>query len=57
MVRVRVDDKIKFEKHIESICRKVSQQVVVLKGQMNQNIDIFFFVALPSPNTKKNHPK
>ena len=57
MVRVRVDDKIKFEKHIESICRKVSQQVVVLKGQMNQKIDIFFFVALPSPNTKKNHPK
>ena len=28
-----------------------------LKGQMNQKIDIFSFVALPSPNTKKNHPK
>ena len=27
------------------------------KGQMNQKIEIFFFVALPSPNTKKNHPK
>jgi len=27
------------------------------KGQMNQKIDIFSFVALPSPNTKKNHPK
>ena len=29
----------------------------VFKGQMNQKIDIFSFVALPSPNTKKNHPK
>ena len=30
-----------------------------IKGQMNQTkkIDIYFFVALPSPNTKKNHPK
>ena len=27
------------------------------KGQMNQKIEIFFFVTLPSPNTKKNHPK
>ena len=27
------------------------------KGQMNQKIDIFSFVALPSPNTKKNHAK
>ena len=26
-------------------------------GQMNQKIEIFSFVALPSPNTKKNHPK
>ena len=24
---------------------------------MNQKIDIFSFVALTSPNTKKNHPK
>ena len=30
---------------------------LLLKGQMNQNIDIFSFVALPSPNTKKKHPK
>ena len=28
-----------------------------VKGQVNQKIDIFSFVALPSPNTKKNHPK
>ena len=28
-----------------------------LKGQMNQKIEIFSFVPLPSPNTKKNHPK
>ena len=28
-----------------------------LKGQMNQKIDKFSFVALPSPNTKKNYPK
>ena len=27
------------------------------KGQMNQKIDIFSFVALRSPNTKKNHRK
>ena len=27
------------------------------KSQINQNIEIFSFVALPSPNTKKNHPK
>ena len=24
---------------------------------MNQKIEIFSFIALPSPNTKKNHPK
>ena len=30
---------------------------LTLKGQMNQKIDIFSFVALPSLNTKKNHPK
>ena len=28
-----------------------------LKGQMNPKIDIFSVVALPSPNTKKKHPK
>ena len=31
--------------------------LIYLKGQMNQKIEIFSFVALPSPNTKKNHPK
>ena len=31
MLGVTVDDKMKFEKHIASICRKVSQQVSVLK--------------------------
>ena len=25
-----------------------------IKGQMNQKIEIFSFVALPAPNTKKN---
>ena len=28
-----------------------------IKGQMNQKIEIFSFVVLPSPNTKKKHPK
>ena len=28
-----------------------------VKGQMNQKIEVFSFVTLPSPNTKKNHPK
>ena len=28
-----------------------------IKGQMNQKIEIFSFVTLPSPNTKKEHPK
>ena len=31
MFGVTVDDKMKFEKHIANICRKVSQQVAVLK--------------------------
>ena len=26
-----------------------------IKGQMNQKIEIFSFVALPSQNTKKKH--
>ena len=25
-----------------------------IKGQMNQKIEIFSFVTLPSPNTKRN---
>ena len=28
-----------------------------IKGQMNQKIEIFSFVVLPSRNTKKKHPK
>ena len=35
----------------------LQQPILRVKGQMNQKIDIFFFVALPSLNTKKNHPK
>ena len=31
MLGVTVDDKMKFEKHIDKICRKVSQQIAVLK--------------------------
>ena len=31
MLGVTVDDKMKFEKHIGKICRKVSQQIAVLK--------------------------
>ena len=31
MLGVTVDDKMKFEKHIANICRKVSQQIAVLK--------------------------
>ena len=31
MLGVTVDDKMKFEKHIGKICRKVSQQIPVLK--------------------------
>ena len=30
MLGVTVDDKMKFEKHIAKICRKVSQQIAVL---------------------------
>ena len=33
------------------------KESVQFKGQMNQKIEIFSFVALPSPNTKKKHPK
>ena len=36
---------------------RVCSMRIEFKGQMNQKIDIFSFVALPSPNTKKNHPK
>ena len=36
---------------------RVCSMRIEFKGQMNQKIDIFSFVALPSLNTKKNHPK
>ena len=40
------------------LCRpKHIKEFFPIKGQMNQKIDIFSFVALPSPNAKKNHPK
>lgn len=31
MLGVTVDDKLKFDKHVAKVCRKVSQQVAVLK--------------------------
>lgn len=31
MLRVMIDDKLKFEKHEAKVCRKVSQQVAILK--------------------------
>ena len=34
-----------------------AQSIRDLKGQMNQKVEIFSFVALPSPNAKKNYPK
>ena len=36
---------------------KQRQTSIFIKGQMNQKIEIFSFAALPSSNTKKNHPK
>ena len=38
------------------ILTSIDSDQVLIKGQMNQKIDIFSFVALLSPNTKKNHP-
>lgn len=37
MLGVTVDDKMKFEKHIANICRKVTQQIAVLK-RMKKNL-------------------
>ena len=31
MLGVGVDDKMKFERHIANVCRKVSQQIALLK--------------------------
>ena len=42
---------------IMEILYRSEKEKTTFKGQMNQKIDIFSFVALPSPNTKKNHPK
>ena len=35
----------------------VSTVMQLFKSQMNQKIEIFSFATLPSPNTKKKHPK
>ena len=45
------------DQHCDMLIISSSHLFTELKGQMNQKIDIFSFVALPSPNTKKNHPK
>ena len=53
--------KIWKEEFLPSIKRELKSELEALrtsiKGQMNQKIDIFSFVALTSPNTKKKHPK
>lgn len=49
MPRVMIDDKLKFEKHEAKVCRKVSQQVAILKHMKkfvplwNKKIHIFCF--------------
>ena len=48
---------LKFKHTDFFILMEIICQTPHFKGQMNQKIDIFSFVALPSPNTKKNHPK
>ena len=40
-----------------NVIRLITSPLEAIKGQMNKKIDIFSFVALPSPNTKKNHPR
>ena len=47
----------KAKKELEEGKKVLSERQKLIKGQMNQKIDIFSFVALPSSNTKKNHPK
>ena len=42
---------------INSLTNEYILTELFVKGQMNQKIEIFSFIALPSPNTKKNHPK
>ena len=45
----------RFDYYIISRCSRwrFRRHFGLLKGQMNQNIEIVSFVALPSPNTKK----
>ena len=45
------------DKSVETKLPLPSVYPKTLKGQMNQKIGIFSFVAFPSPDTKKNHPK
>ena len=48
---------MKTQVSVENFVCNIIGDELLLKGQMNQKIDIFSFIALPSPNTKKNHPK
>ena len=41
----------------DKVIHMQKKKTLRLKGQMNPKIDIFSVVALPSPNTKKKHPK
>ena len=50
MLGVTVDDKMKFEKHIASICRKLSQQVVVLKKILPLETGKCLYLAFIIPN-------
>ena len=50
MLGVTVDDKMKFEKHIASICRKLSQQVVVLKKILPLETRKCLYLAFIIPN-------
>ena len=38
MLGVAVHDKMKFEKHIANVCRKVSQQIAVLANEKDPSI-------------------
>ena len=41
----------------DKVIHMQKKKTLRLKGQMNPKIDIFSVVPLPSPNTKKKHPK
>ena len=52
---VTIDDKLKFEKHVAKVCRKVSQQVAVLKRMKKMlpfetRKNIYFAFILPRFN-------